>query len=62
MKITIEINPSRITRFLGARATNVANGSILAKNKFKSGFSRVRAAGKALVTKSPSPDQAKVVS
>jgi hypothetical protein len=62
MKITIEIGPSRVTRFLGARATNVANGAILARHKVKSVFLRIRAAGKALVTKVPSPEESKAVS
>ena len=62
MKITIEIGPSRVTRFLSARAINITNGTNLAGNKIKSGFLRVQAAGKALVTKVASPEESKAVS
>ena len=62
MKIVIEIATSRTTRFLGARVQNVKNGVGRVKNGVQSGFSRVRSAGKALVTKPASTDQAEVVS
>jgi hypothetical protein len=62
MKIIIEIGPSKATKFLGAQAQRVKSGGRMAKNTVKSGFSRVRAAGKALVTKPASPRGAKVVS
>jgi 2-keto-3-deoxy-L-rhamnonate aldolase RhmA len=62
MKIIIEIGPSKTTEFLGSQVQRVKTGSQKAKKTVKSSFLRVRAAGKALVTKPASPDQAKVVS
>ena len=62
MKIILEIGPSRTTEFLGNQARRVKSGGRMAKNTVKSGFSRVRAAGRALVTKPASTEQSKAVS
>jgi hypothetical protein len=51
MKIIIEIGPNRVTRFLGARVAGLKTGTGKLRAKVHSGYSRVRAAGRALVSK-----------
>ena len=55
MKITLEIKPSRVTKFLGAQASKVQTGAKTARVKVHSVYSRVAGGAKNQLRKVPRP-------